>query len=280
MKKLNNKTSDYKVLSKLDKQIDLLENKDIIVFDLDGTLTKSKTNLDKEMSFLLCSLLKRKIVAVIGGGNYSQFKRQLLSHFKCPKKLFRHLYLLPTSGGKMYKYEKQKWRLVYQNNLSKQEKKQILEAFEKAFSDTGYVSAKKIYGKPIEDRGSQITFSALGQKAPLEKKEEWNKNNKDIRFHLKTALEKYLPNFEIRLGGLTSIDVTKNNIDKAYGIKRIEKLLSTSIAKMAYIGDALYEGGNDAAVFKTGIDTVQVNKIEGTKYLIRKLINAKNDSKS
>ena len=42
------------------------------------------------------------------------------------------------------------------------EKKKIMRAFADAFAATGYINPKKLWGKVIEDRGSQITFSALG----------------------------------------------------------------------------------------------------------------------
>lgn len=171
----------------------------------------------------------------------------------------------------MYKYNTGKGQLVYKYALTPKEKKQISNAFQKTFRDINYTSPKKTYDKAIEDRESQITFSALGQKAPLEKKEEWNKKQ-DIRPQLKSALEKYLPKFEVRLGGLTSIDITKKGIDKAYGVKEISKLLSVSIKEMMYVGDALYEGGNDFAVVPTGIDTIQVSGPEDVQYLIRQFL--------
>jgi HAD superfamily hydrolase (TIGR01484 family) len=254
----------------VDEQASLLSSRKILIFDLDGTLTASKANLDKEMAILLCKLLKNKMMAVIGGGNYPQFKKQFLDHLKCSNEQLKKLMVFPTSGARMYKYAAQKWRLVYKNDLTIKEKRRITNAFKKAFHDINY-TPPKTYGRVIEDRKSQITFSALGQKAPLAEKENWSKNQ-DIRLQLKTALEKYLPTFEVKLGGLTSIDVTKRGINKAYGIEQIKKLLSLSIKEMAYVGDARYEGGNDFVVVPTGINTVPVSSPEETKCLIRKII--------
>lgn len=259
------------MLNKFEKESVSFSSKKVIVFDLDGTLTESKANLDKEMASLLCKLLEKKTIAVIGGGYYPQFKKQFLNHFKCPKSQLKNLLLLPTSGGRMYKYNREKWQILYKNDLTAQERNLIISAFKKSFRDINYIQPKKIYGKVIEDRGSQISFSAVGQKAPLEKKEEWNKKQ-DIRPKLKMALEKYLSEFEVRFGGFTSVDVTKKGIDKAYGIEQIMKLLSLSVEEMVFIGDALYEGGNDFAVMRTKIDAIRVSDFKETKRLIRKLI--------
>jgi len=254
----------------LKEKIGILLTKKLLAFDLDGTLAESKRDLDEEMATLICKLLGKVSVVVIGGGNYLQFKKQFLSYLKCPKDKLKNLFILPTSGGRMYIHTKGRWSLLYENTFTIKEKNKILNAFERAFQDMRYIRPSKTYGKVIEDRESQFTFSALGQKAPLAEKEEWNQKQ-DIRPKLKKALKKYLPEFEVRLGGLTSIDVTKKGIDKAYGIRQVKKRLSIPIKEMAYVGDALYKGGNDFAVVKTGIDTVQIANVKETKYLIRKI---------
>ncbi len=247
-----------------------LATKKIIVFDLDGTLAQSKTKIDKEMAKILCNLLAKKIVVVVSGGAYIQFQKQFLSNFKYTKAL-ENLFLLPTSGSSFYRFENRKWQPIYQHLLSKKEKEKIRECFEKIFKDIDYHHPTKVYGQVIEDRGSQITFSALGQKAPLEKKQEWN-TTQDRRSEIQKMLMQHLPQFEIRLGGLTSIDITKKGIDKGYAILQIIKILKTTKDEIVFIGDALYEGGNDFAVIRTGVDTVEVSGPEEVKYFIRSLL--------
>lgn len=263
----------HRRLSKLDEQAALVSAKKAVVFDLDGTLTESKTKLDAEMSALLCKLLEIKIVGVMGGGSYQQFTKQFLRFLACPRESYNNLFLFPTSGARLYRYRGGRWELNYQIDLSAEEKKSILGAFKKAFRDIGYTPPTRTYGPIIEDRGTQITFSGAGQRAPLPVKEKWNKTC-DRRRELKAALEKYLPRFEIRLGGFTSVDVTKKGIDKAYGVRQLKKITRLPLKKMVYIGDALYEGGNDSAVFKTGIDALAVTGPEDVKYLLRKALAA------
>ncbi len=244
----------------------------IFVFDLDGTLTKSKMNLDSEMSSLLCKLLEKKKVGIMGGGSYLQFKNQFLKHLKIHKNYFQNLLLFPLSGGSFYKYDNGKWKLIYSHTFSSPEKEKISKAFQKTFETLNYIKPKKIYGKIIENRGSQITFSALGQKAPLEEKEKWHKDN-DIRSKIKNILEKYLKNFEIRLGGLTSLDITKKNINKAYGLQQIMKRFSFSKEEIVYTGDALYKGGNDYLAKKAGVKTIKVKDEKETKTLIKSILS-------
>lgn len=143
--------------------------KKLIIFDLDGTLAESKSPLDPEMSELLYKLLRIIRIAVISGGDWPQFEKQLLSnlsHIQC----LENLSLLPTCGTKFYRYNKD-WKKLYSEDFSANEKEKIIGSLKKAIDKTGF-QVEKVWGETIEDRGSQITFSALGQQAPLEEKKK------------------------------------------------------------------------------------------------------------
>lgn len=248
----------------------VLQNKKLIVFDLDGTLTSSKLPMDKEMAGLLCRLVQKKLVAIIGGGKYGQFQTQFLKAFRCPKQYLKNLFLFPTNSTAGYFY-RGGWKLMYQEKLSAKEKKKIRAAFKKSFLETRYRRPSRVYGQVIEDRGSQITFSALGQKAPLKLKVKWNKRQ-DVRSKLMKALRKHIPEFEVRSGGLTSIDVTRKGIDKAYGMRQIMKHLHVSKKDTLFVGDAIYPGGNDYAAIKTGVDYVKISGPKEAKKIIKLLL--------
>ena len=242
----------------------------IIIFDLDGTLTESKAPLQDDMGTLLCKLLSAKKIAVMGGGNYGQFTEQFLNRFNCSEKLLANLLVLPTSGASMYRRHSGAWEETYRLLLSNEEKKEINRAFEEVFRDMGYESPGTTYGDVIEDRGTQITFSALGQKAPLAEKEKWHRE-RDVRPALRAALQARLPSFTVTSGGLTSIDPTKKGIDKGYGVEQAVSEFGATLKDAVFVGDALFEGGNDYAVVRTGIDTVAVSGSEETKRFINSL---------
>lgn len=248
-----------------------IHQKKLIIFDLDGTLAVSKSIMDRVMADLLCELLQKKSVAVISGGAYTQFERQFLSNFSCSSRAFENLFLFPTSATRFYRYMSGEWQEIYAEILSPEEYRKIRAAFDQAFKDINYIEPNRFYGEVIENRGTQVTFSALGQEAPVEEKQKWH-DQEDVREDLKKALEKHLPDFEVRLGGLTSIDVTRKGIDKAYGIRQIEKHLGFSIKDMLFVGDALFEGGNDYAVKQTGVECLEVSGPEETKQLVASLL--------
>jgi len=242
--------------------------KKLIVFDLDGTLTESKAALDTEMSALLRDLLGVVKVAVISGGSWQQFEKQVLTNLPHNESLV-NLSLLPTCGTKFFKYVKD-WEEIYSEDFTADEKEKIIRALKNAFTAAGF-KIDKVWGEVIEDRGSQITFSALGQQAPLEEKKKWDPDFAK-RKKMKTFLDTLIPEFFVRLGGTTSIDVTKHGIDKAYGIKKLRDTLGIAIDEMIFIGDALFPGGNDYPAKEAGALSIQVKDPHETKRVIEAII--------
>ena len=131
-------------------------------------------------------------------------------------------------------------------------------------------------GETIEDRGSQVTYSALGQQAPLEEKEKWDADFSK-RKKIKIILDTMIPEFSVRLGGATSIDVTKPGIDKAYGIKKLQETLGISVKEMIYVGDALFVGGNDYPAEQAGVISIPVRGPNETKRVIEAIIACLDD---
>lgn len=258
-----------------------LKNADLIVFDLDGTLAPSKSHLQIKMANELKKLLDIKMVSVISGGAFPQMQKQLLFDLeKIGNVNFENLFIFPTSGASMYKFKKGFWENIYTELIDTEDRGDIIKAIKESLMETDYKKPEKIYGEIIEDRGSQITFSALGQNAPVEEKSKWDPDKK-IRTVIIENLKNKLPNFEIRIGGSTSIDITKKGLDKSYGIYKMQEILEIPINKMVYIGDSFGEGGNDSSVEKTGIYKIDVSDTIGpeeTENIIDNLIkNYKQD---
>jgi len=242
--------------------------KKLIVFDLDGTLAESKSSLDAEMAKLLNSLLGAVKVAVISGGDWPQFEKQVLANLTHGESL-RNLSLLPTCGTKFYRYDGG-WTKIYSEDFTVEEKAKITRSLQQVSDDSGLKPAK-VWGEVIEDRGSQITFSALGQQAPLEAKEKWDPDFSK-RKKMKERLAQLIPEFSVRLGGTTSVDVTKPGIDKAYGIGKLRDTLGIAIREMIFVGDALFPGGNDYPAEEAGALSIQVKNPHETKRVVETII--------
>ncbi len=242
--------------------------KKLFVFDLDGTLAESKSPLGEEMASLLHDLLGVMRVAVISGGAWEQFETQLLANLPADDRLER-LVLLPTCGTQFYRYHGS-WERVYAENLTDDERARIIGALDRALDESGYRAAR-VWGEVIEDRGSQITLSALGQQAPLAEKRHWDPDFAKRRA-ITAILTPLLPDFAINLGGTTSIDITRPGIDKAYGIEKLRDNLGVSIKEMLFAGDAIFEGGNDFPAQRAGVDSILVTGPSETARIIQTVL--------
>ena len=242
--------------------------KKLVVFDLDGTLAESKSAIDPEMAQLLEHLLGLVRVAVISGGAWEQFEKQVLAYLPHDERL-RNLSLLPTCGTRFYRYGSG-WELLYAEDFTEVERKKIVDSLQQTITSTGG-NPERVWGELIEDRGSQITFSALGQLAPLEAKKKWDPDFVK-RKKLESVLETLIPEFSVHLGGATSIDVTQHGIDKAYGIRKLRDILRIPIDEMIFIGDALFPGGNDYPAKEAGALSIEVKDPHETKRVIEAIV--------
>lgn len=242
-----------------------------LIFDLDGTLTESKSALTPEMGALLARLLARMPVAIMSGGSYAQFQKQLLEGMPADAN-FENLYLFPTSAAQCYEWKDGIWHFVYNNPFTPEEKSQILQALAESLHETGLdVPPSQLWGEQTEDRGTQITWSALGQQAPIKEKKAWDPD-RSKRAPLQAALIERLPGFSIRANATNSIDITREGMTKAYGVHQFSNLLQIPISAMLYVGDGLFPGGNDEIVEETGIETKKVRGPSDTAKLIEKTL--------
>jgi hypothetical protein len=180
-----------------------------------------------------------------------------------------NLYILPTCGTKFFQYTGD-WKKIYEEDLTMDQREKILSSLEKALRAADF-KIEKVWGEQIEDRGSQITFSALGQQAPLEEKLKWDPDHTK-RKKIKAILDKSIPEFSVRTGGSTSIDITKPGVDKAYGIRKLRDLLGISLKEMIFIGDALYVGGNDYPAEQAGVVSIPVKDPNEAKRVTQAII--------
>ncbi len=162
--------------------------------------------------------------------------------------------------------------------MTRLKKHRSLRALVQAIDSTD-THVARIWGEQIEDRGSQITFSGLGQQAPIEEKEKWDPDFSK-RKKIKAVLGELIPEFSVNLGGTTSIDITKPGIDKAYGIRKLRDTLGIAISDMIFIGDAIFPGGNDYPAKQAGAVSICVRDPEETKRVVEAIIACLSDSQT
>jgi phosphomannomutase len=239
----------------------------VAMFDLDGTLAASKSEISPATAHMLCGLLATIEVCIISGGGFEQFDSQVLKHLGASCDLKR-LNLMPTCGTRYLRWDGGGWAEVYFEKLTPDEKHRAFDVLRDGATQLGFW-VNDPWGPILEDRGSQVTYSALGQNAPGGAKSAWDPDNSK-----KEALRSYaaakLPDLEVKSGGSTSIDVTRHGIDKAYGARKLMTALHVTESEMLFFGDRLDLGGNDYPVKAMGIDSIAVDGWEDTNAKVAK----------
>ena len=230
----------------------------LVAFDLDDTLAPSKSAIPPAMAAALRRLLDVVPVCIISGGQVGQFRNQVLAHLDADADELSRLHLMPTCGTRYYTYDSSRsgagteaWNLVYANDLTPEQIRTGFEIVEAQARRLG-LWEERTWGEILEDRGSQITFSALGQDAPLEAKRAWDPTG-EKKSTLRDAVAPLLPELEVRSGGSTSVDITLKGVDKAYGMKRLAEITGIALEEMLFIGDRLDPEGNDYPVKALGV---------------------------
>ncbi len=240
-----------------------------VVFDLDDTLAESFQAPKPSMIERLSRLLPLLPVAILSAASFHRMERDFLGVLEESPSVGQ-LYLMPNSSAQAYQWDKG-WQLVYGVALSEADRERIKRAIAESVVETGVIGPNPKYLPLIVDRGVQIAYAALGLEASQEEKAAWDPD-RSKRNMLKEAIDKRLPEFEVLLGGTTTIDITAKGIDKSHGVRWLADQLGILPSEMLFIGDALYEGGNDAVVIPTGIKTHPVKNPDDTEKIIDELL--------
>jgi HAD superfamily hydrolase (TIGR01484 family) len=251
----------------------MLPNKKIIAFDLDGTLTVSKSPITEEMAELVKKLAKQKMVVIISGGWLKQFELQFLPPFHDDDSMIpfiRNLTLLPTSGSQRYEFNeiKKEWELTDKEPLDEDTKKAAIKLLQEIIDSDQYGIPSNPIGNIIEDRDTQVTFTPNGQQAPIEIKKLWDPDRKK-REKIKLMIGPQLSKADVLINGSSSIDIVPKGFNKAVGLTRLLNKLNLNKKDMIFVGDGLFPGGNDYSVFEAGIETIAVKGPEETKLVIK-----------
>lgn len=254
----------------------MLPDKKIIAFDVDGTLTKSKTLITDSMASLIKELVKKKMVVAIAGGSFEQLKTQFLPPFLNDESMMpyiRNFTLLPTSGSQRYEYNesKKEWELTDKESMKEEIKDKIKKLLQEVIDNPEYGIPPNPTGKIIEDRDTQITFTPNGQQAPVEIKMSFDPDRKK-REKIKAFLEPELPEVSIYINGTSSIDILPKGFNKAVGLLRFLDKAGLQKSDVVFVGDGLFPGGNDYSAFEAGFETISVKNPEDTERIIRQWI--------
>lgn len=241
-----------------------------MVFDLDGTLTPSKQAMTAEMAGEFARLTRTLPTGVISGGSFQQFSRQLLTPLQSQVFTPENLHLMPTCGTRYYRFENGGWQVKYVLDMDPALAAKAKKVIAEVARSLGYWCQNPA-GEIIEDRGSQLTYSALGQQAGREEKDAWDPSG-EKRAEIASHAGKLLPELTVLSGGSTSVDITMKGVDKAYGIEEFLQQTGLHPPQVLFVGDRLDPDGNDYPAVRTGVQTRATTGPEQTQEIIAQVL--------
>ena len=230
-------------------------------FDMDGTLTKSRTEIDGNVALALATLIGRgKTVAVISGATNAQIYKQIPFLGNSVR-----AFVMGQSGNDV----RFGWEHYWTNKLEEAEVQKITNHIEQLLQFRGTTDTTDL----VEYRGAQVSFSMVGHNADLEVKKKFDPDGTKRRAVL-DAIPFEEDGMMVKIGGTTCLDYTRKGWGKRGNIKRLIEHLHIEAEDCLYIGDQLYSGGNDEDMIGF-IDTRAVTSPEDTLELINQITNDK-----
>jgi phosphomannomutase len=242
------------------------------IFDLDDTLAESFKRPSDEVLEKLTQLLEHITVAIMTGSGFRRMEAQFLDVIAAAPRSDR-FYLFPNSSAQCFTYNSTGWTQQYNFALTPDERTRIKAAILEVVGGNELLRETPHWGERMFDREAQVAYTPVGVEATLEVKRSWDPDGMK-RNLLRDLLKHALPDFEILLGGTTTVDITRKGINKAHGVRWLAERLNIPAGEMLYVGDAFHEGGNDLVVVPTGIQTRAVSGPAETPQVLDELLKA------
>lgn len=248
--------------------------KKVLSFDVDQTLNVAKTPITDDIANLLLECLNHFEICPISGQKFDQFMIQIVDRLPNPTpEQLSHLHLFVAQGTQYYRFENGEWKQVYNYPLTDEQVEKITNAIEQSARELGLWEEDKLQpgDEIIENRMSQVTFSALGQKASTEAKYAWDPDHRK-RDKIAARCKELAPEFEFEVAGTTSINAVTPGMNKSFGMTKLLEELKVEKSDVLYFGDMTQPGGNDYPVVEMGIETITVRNHEDTAFALRGIL--------
>jgi HAD superfamily hydrolase (TIGR01484 family) len=235
-----------------------LSRKKVIIADVDETICDSCQVISSEMAERVNHLTKNGYEFVfVSGASTKELLRMVSSG------LTEEHHLLGTTGTNYTLVKNNANEVIYDHKLSEEERIEIMQALDKVITHFN-IQSLTTKEDQLQDRGTQITLSAIGRNAPSEAKAKYDPTG-EIRLQWVEFLKKHLDEnkYEMRVAGTTSIDVTRKGLDKEWAIREFAKFRNVDFQNVLFFGDKIYPGGNDYPASKV-VDCIAVKSPQDT----------------
>ena len=260
------------------------DHENVVLFDMDGTLTPPREAFDLSLLPALRELSTMATIGIVSGSDYNYILEQM-NYLLRKSEVVYNLHLLPCNGTKWYQPPTNNvsaFDLVHENSMidalgGKLYKKllSILLGLQCIIVESNLNIP--LTGEFIQYRGSMVNWCPIGRSAGLQDRKKFIKIDRkaNLRLEYMKKLERslVLHGFDkyvtCSLGGDTSFDIYPNGWDKTYALQHF------SDNTVWFVGDRCEENGNDKTIY----DVLQkydrsykTESIDQTREIIFKII--------
>ncbi|EQA7786786.1 HAD-IIB family hydrolase [Acinetobacter baumannii] len=213
------------------------------IFDYDGTLSESCTEISVRMTAKIVLLARhKKIIPVVMSGTDNKTLLGFMRRVRTYMTDGNYFYLAGNCGADIVKVTADEVTPVFRLSLTPYQKKEIYCAVGEVIDK---FNLHCDIGGQVIDRGNQITLSCIGRDADSELKAQWDPDCAK-RKNIAGVLDRYLDyEYSVNIAGTTSIDILGQKWDKGYGVNKIAEIENLQLSEILFFGDKCNPGGND-----------------------------------
>lgn len=217
-------------------------------FDLDNTLTPSKSLIEQAHVPILKELCARADVTVVSGHGENDIRKHLRPE------LDGAYHVLGQNGNRAVTKD---GTILWNHSLGEPQKATIrafIADVREGLRLSGTVPSVRDENDIVEDRDSQIAFSLIGHHENKATKDAFDPAFEKRRAILTAAksdgwMQRLADaGVEARIGGTTNIDFFQLGKNKGFNVAAFIKTMGWKPEDCLYVGDALFPGGNDETV--------------------------------
>ena len=235
----------------------------IVLFDMDGTLTLPRKNIGKDMVNTIINLLNYSEVGIVTGSGLDYLKEQCAAlwedkRFISPDQNFWDIVLLPCNGTQVLNWAGDDWSMTYEkcmrDEIGDEQMDRLFQGIlhlQNQYVDD-YFGITPLTGPFISSRGSLINWCPVGRNASDIDRERFCKIDEDnrVRKSLRKELLSWMSSHHINgvtvsLGGSTSLDIYPGGWDKTYSLNHFSDDIS-----VWFVGDKCTGAGNDRSIYE------------------------------
>lgn len=217
----------------------------LLLFDVDGTLTFPRTNIQTEFEEFLYSKVKpRANIATVGGSDLEKMFEQLNG-----KKILEEFdFLFPENGLVQIDHGKEVGKQNIVQHLGEPTLKRFINFVLHYLSELDLPIKR---GTFIEFRNGMLNVCPMGRQCTRSERNmfvEYEKKHK-VREDMIKILQKEFVDVDLQysIGGQISFDVFPKGWDKTYSLRYIEA--NYKFKEIHFFGDKTEPGGNDYEIF-------------------------------